>query len=137
MLREQSGLSQSSLECDKIRLQRIEQDLIRQNNQTELDRLFCSSKPSSCRVLSTSVRHPESSCVVLATSGNDMSRVTNDFVRGLMENRKNRAGGVEEADRDSNGSNDTARLSYTQNEVDSGLLSLSHRVTVPHLKDTK
>jgi hypothetical protein len=67
---------------------------------------------------------PESSCNILASNGNNLSRVTDDYVKGLMANRHNNKSG-EEDDNASIGSNDTAKLSYTKNDIDSGLTSFS------------
>jgi hypothetical protein len=45
------------------------------------------------------------------TSGLEISRVTDDYVKGLLENRKRKS--FDDEDNASIGSNDTAKLSYT------------------------
>lgn len=62
-------------------------------------------------MLSTEVKAPESS-LLLMTSGEEISRVTDDYVLGLLENRKRKSLNAGD-DNASIGSNDTAKLSYT------------------------
>ena len=91
MLQEQSSLSQSGLECDKIRLQRIQKE--RQHKQTELDALFCSPKQPECQLLCTSALS-DSSCLVVTSQADDSSKVTDTFARGFLRENQQTVDGV-------------------------------------------